>query len=144
VGAGVLAWKRWPAKPVSVLIGVALLGAMFAALLMLPDTLPERLPSLLPDVHQDGAGLEWNGWDLNRDVNDDPMSPLPIQALTFLAMLGVGAGVNAVLLIPRPRLGALLAVLLGLLAFPVFFVLVATGVYWAVEGIGLGIKRLRS
>ena len=144
VCAGILAWKRWPAKPFSVGIGFALLAAMLAVLLMLPDTLPDRFPSLLPDVHQDGAGLEWNGWDLNRAENDDPMSPVPIQAVTFLAMLGLGAVLNAILLIPRPRLGALLAVLLGLLAFPVFFVLVATGVYWAVEGIGLGVKRLRS
>ena len=144
VGAGILAWKRWPAKPFSVGVGVALLGVMFTALLMLPGTLPDRFPSLLPDVHQDGAGLEWNGWDLHRAENDDPMSPVPFQALTFLAMLGLGAGLNAILLIPRPRLGALLAVLLGLLAFPIFFVLVATGVYWVVEGIGLGAKRLRS
>ena len=143
VGGGILAWKRWPAKPFSVGIGVALLGAMFAVLLILPDTLPDRFPSLLPDVHEDGAGLEWNGWDLDRAENDDPMSPVPFQALTFLAVLGIGAGLNAILLIPRPRLGALLAILLGLLAFPLFFVLVATGVYWAIEGIGLGAKRLR-
>ena len=144
VGAGILAWKRWPAKPRSVAVALALLGAILAVLLMLPDRLPDRFPSLLPDVHQDGAGLEWNGWDLDRSENDDPMFPVPIQALTFLAMLGLGAGLNAILLIPRPRLGALLAVLLGLLAFPLYFVLVATGVYWAVEGIGLGVKRLRS
>ncbi len=143
VGAGVLAWKRWPAKPFSVAVAVALLAGLLAVLLMLPDRLPERFPSLLPDVHQDGAGLQWNGWDLDDPENDDPMFPVPIQALTFLAMLGLGAGLNAILLIPRPRLGALLAVLLGLLAFPLYFVLVATGVYWALEGIGLGVKRLR-
>lgn len=76
--------------------------------------------------------------DWYRYTNEDSFL---MQAAVFLGILAAGACVTALLLWPRRLLGLSFPVLLGLLAFPLFFVLVATGIYWAVEGPGVGRKE---
>lgn len=142
LGVGVLLWKRLRFNVLVVLLPAAMfLALVVVAIGVLPDQVPSRSPSVLPDVHKDGDSWHWAGWSWQRSENDDP---LWIQGGVFLGMLLGGAVGNMLFFIPRPRFGFLLALLLGVLAFPLYFVVVATVTYWLIEGIGIAIRWVRS
>lgn len=146
-----LAWRRWRRLRVALGIGAATVALLWAGIAQLPDHIPAHVPSVLPSFDPPkSASLPRPGVDSNdtevaakeakarehlldwyRYTNEDPAW---MQAGVFVGILAAGACLTAAFLWPRRILGLSFPVLLGLLAFPLFFVLVATGVYWAVEG----------
>lgn len=142
LGAAALAgWhvrRRGLAMAVAVSVGVSIVG-IAAIATVIPDHLPQWVPSLLPDVDA-GTGWRWDGWSWDRPTNNDAWY---FQLTAYLLLLVVGACVNAALLMPRHLFGFLLALLLGLLAYPLSFVLVATAYYWLAEGAALAAKCVR-
>lgn len=161
VGAALLvaafAWRRWRRLLVALGIGAATAGLLWAGIAQLPDDIPAHVPSVLPSFDPPkSASLPRPGVDSNnpevaekeakarertldwyRYTNEDPVW---MQVGVFVGILAAGACLTAALLWPRPLLGLSFPVLLGHLTFPLFFVLVATGVYWAVEGPGVAWK----
>jgi len=148
--AGTLAWRRWRRLRVALGTGAATAALLLVAIAQLPAHIPAHVPSVLPsfDPPKDAAlprpgedskdervaakeaKARTRTLDWYRYTNEDPSV---VQAGVFLLVLAGGALLTSLLLWPRRRLGLSFPVLLGLLTYPLFFVLVATGVYWLVE-----------
>lgn len=129
---------KWYVKAIG-FSAVVLLAAGFALILVehvVPDNVTTWVPSFLPDI-DDGRSFRWQGWRWDRPSNDDAGY---FQLASFLALLLIGAAACAVLLLRRPRFGFLLAVLLGLLVFPLSFIAVSAAYYWVAEGLGFAVK----
>jgi hypothetical protein len=122
---------------------VAVLAAVGVSLILIAAVVPDRVttwvPSFLPDIENGSRGFRWQGWRWSRPANHDAWF---FQLGSFLVLLLIGAAGSALLLVRRPLFGFLLALLLGLLVYPLSFVAVSTGYYWILEGIGLAVKKV--